>query len=177
MTDWGNTLVQLTWQNHVIHIYDRATLRLLRTVPQPYAGEGWGLTHDGKSLIASDGTPVLHFLDPETLHETRRITVKDRGNPVTHLNELEYIHGQVYANIWYEDRIARIDPATGKVAGWIDLARLLPASDRSGREAVLNGIAYDAAHDRLFVTGKLWPKLFEIRIKPAAPRPVPKKKQ
>ncbi len=110
---------------------------------------------------------VLHFLDPETLHETRKLVVKDRGKPVTELNELEYIHGQIYANVWHTDRIARIDPATGKVVAWIDLSGLLPASQLSDREAVLNGIAYDAGRDRLFVTGKLWPKLFEIKLKPS----------
>jgi len=168
LTEWGSTLVQLTWQNHVVHIYDRGTLRLLRTLPYPY--DGWGLTQDGISLIASDGTATLHFLDPVTVHETRHIVVKDRGKPVILLNELEYIHGQIYANVFHTDRIARIDPKTGKVAGWIDLTGLLPPADRSDREAVLNGIAYDSAHDRLFVTGKLWPKLFEIRLKPAPKR-------
>jgi glutamine cyclotransferase len=162
---WGSTLIQLTWQNHVALVYDRFSFRLLRTVPYP--GEGWGLTQDGKSLILSDGTATLRFLDPITLRELRRVTVKDHGSPVTQLNELEFIHGQIYANIWHSDRIARISPATGKVFGWIDLTGLLPPSQRSSPEAVLNGIAYDPAHDRLFVTGKLWPTLFEIKVLPA----------
>jgi glutamine cyclotransferase len=166
LTEWGNTLVQLTWQDHVVFVYDRTSFHLLRTLPYP--GEGWGLTHDDKSLIVSaDGSATLHFLDPVTLHELRQVTVKDRGKPVTQLNELEFIHGEIYANIWHTDRIARIAPATGRVLGWIDLSGLLPSSAKSSPEAVLNGIAYDAAHDRLFVTGKLWPKIFEIRVIPA----------
>ncbi len=166
LTDWANTLVQLTWQSHVALVYDRATLRLLHTFH--YDGEGWGLTQDGKSLILSDGSATLKFFDPATFREVRSITVKDRGTQVTQLNELEYIHGQIYANIWHSDRIARISPATGQVLGWIDLTGLLPASQRSSGEAVLNGIAYDAAHDRLFVTGKLWPSIFEIKVVAAA---------
>jgi len=164
LTDWGSTLVQLTWESHIGLVYDRFSFRLLRTLPCP--GEGWGLTHDAKSLILSDGTPALRFLDPATFKEVRRLTVTDRGKPVTDLNELEYIDGQVYANIWHSDRIARISPRTGKVLGWIDLNGLLPASERSSPEAVLNGIAWDAQHRRLFVTGKLWPKLFEIEVVP-----------
>jgi glutaminyl-peptide cyclotransferase len=132
----------------------------------PYSGEGWGLTEDGKSLILSDGTATLRFLDPATFHEVRRVVVKDHGKLIDQLNELEYIHGQVYANIWHSDRIARIAPATGKVLGFIDLTGLLPQSQRTDPEAVLNGIAYDPEHDRLFVTGKLWPKLFEIKVIP-----------
>jgi glutamine cyclotransferase len=140
-----------------------------------YNGEGWGLTADAKSLILSDGTDTLRFFDPATFHEVRRVMVKDRGKPVTELNELEYVHGQIYANIWHSDRIARIAPATGKVLGWIDLKGLLPEKERTSPEAVLNGIAYDAGHNRLFVTGKLWPKLFEIEVipKPAKSHPAP----
>jgi glutamine cyclotransferase len=167
-------LIQLTWQNHIALVYDRSTFRFLRTLP--YSGEGWGLTQDGKSLILSDGTATLRFLDPATFHELRRITVKDHGKPVDQLNELEYIHGQVYANIWHSDRIARISPSTGKVLGLIDLTGLLPASERTNPEAVLNGIAYDPEHNRLFVTGKLWPKLFEIKVIPGQSGPNPKKK-
>jgi glutaminyl-peptide cyclotransferase len=169
LTEWGSTLVQLTWQSHVALVYDRATFRFLRTFH--FDGEGWGLTHDAKSLILSDGTATLRFLDPTTFRETRRITVKDHGKPVTQLNELELIHGQVYANIWHSDRIARISPSSGAVLGWIDLSGLLPASQRSNHEAVLNGIAYDSAHDRLFVTGKLWPKIFEIQVVRESRRP------
>jgi glutamine cyclotransferase len=165
LTDWGSTLVQLTWETHIALVYDRFSFHLLRTLPYP--GEGWGLTHDGAHLILSDGTAELRFLDPVTLHEVRRITVKDHGLPVKELNELELVHGEIYANIWHSDRIARIAPATGKVLGWIDLTGLLPQSQRSNPEAVLNGIAWDSVHDRLFVTGKLWPRLFEIKVIPA----------
>jgi glutamine cyclotransferase len=165
LTDWGSTLIQLTWESHIGFVYDRASFRLLRTFR--YDTEGWGLTHDTKSLILSDGTATLRFLDPATYKETRRVTVKDHGEPVANLNELEFIHGQIYANIWHSDRIVRIAPATGAVVGWIDLAGLKPFAVQSNPEAVLNGIAWDAAHDRLFVTGKLWPNLFEIKIVPA----------
>jgi glutamine cyclotransferase len=172
LTNWGSTLIQLTWQNHSILVYDRLTFRLLRTLPNP--NEGWGLTQDGAHLIESaDGSATLHFLDPETMREIRKVKVTDRGAPVTQLNELEFIHGQVYANIWHTDRIARISPETGKVLGWIDLTGLLPKEARSTPEAVLNGIAYDAEHDRLFVTGKLWPKIFEIKLVPAQKAPHP----
>ena len=167
LTNWGSTLIQLTWQSHIALVYDRSTLRFLRTFSYP--GEGWGLTQDGKDLILSDGTASLRFLDPETFKELRRITVKDHGKPVSQLNELEFIHGEIYSNIWYSDRIARISPATGRVLGWIDLTGLYPKADRSSPGAVLNGIAYDSVHDRLFVTGKLWPKLFEIKVIPAPP--------
>lgn len=171
LTDWKNTLVQLTWQSHVALVYDRATFRLLRTFSFPE--EGWGLTHDAKSLILSDGSATLHFFDPETFRETRRINVKDKGKPVTELNELEYIHGEIYANIWHADRIARISPRTGRVIGWINLKGLMPRSQLTDDEAVLNGIAYDAAHNRLFVTGKLWPKIFEITLTPEKAKLVP----
>jgi len=164
LTDWGSTLIQLTWQSHVALVYDRATFRFLRSFH--FDGEGWGLTHDTKSLILSDGSATLRFFDPATFQETRRIAVKDHGKPVMQLNELEFIHGEIYANVWHADRIDRISPATGQVLGWIDLTGLLPAREHSSAEAVLNGIAYDAAHDRLFITGKLWPKIFEIQIVP-----------
>lgn len=174
LTNSGSTLVQLTWQSHVALVYDRATFRFLRSFH--YDGEGWGLTQDGKNLILSDGTATLKFFDPGTFREVRRIIVRDHGAPVTYLNELEYIHGQIYANVWHSDRIARISPANGNVLGWIDLKDLLPASQLSNHEAVLNGIAYDAAHDRLFVTGKLWPKIFEIQVVPEKPHMVPVRK-
>jgi glutamine cyclotransferase len=164
LTDWGSTLVQLTWLSHVGFVYDRFSFRQLRTFT--YNFEGWGLTHDSRNLIESDGSTTLRFLDPSSFKEVRRIEVTDSGNPVQDLNELEYIHGEIYANIWHTDRIARISPATGHVLGWIDLEGLLPANQHPGPEGVLNGIAYDAAHDRLFVTGKLWPLLFEIKIVP-----------
>ena len=162
LTMRGSTLVQLTWQSHIAFIYDRFSFRELDTAK--YTGEGWGLTTDGKALIMSDGTAQLRYLDPQTFRELRRVTVKDHGRPVTYLNELEWVKGEIYANIWYSDRIARISPATGKVLGWIDLAGLLPQNERTDPQAVLNGIAYDAEHDRLFVTGKLWPRLFEIKL-------------
>ena len=162
LSAWGSTLVQLTWTSHVAFVYDRFSFRQLRTMSYPW--EGWGLTSDGKELILSDGTADLHFLDPATFHELRRVMVKDHGKQVQELNELEMVHGEIYANVWHSDKIARISPKTGAVLGWIDLAGLLPANLHSSPEAVLNGIAYDAAHNRLFVTGKLWPRLYEIRI-------------
>ena len=133
-----------------------------------------GSPQDGKNLILSDGTATLRFFDPATFREVRHIVVNDHGTPVTQLNELEYIHGQIYANVWHTDRIARISPATGQVLGWIDLVGLLSPGEVSDPEAVLNGIAYDAAHDRLFVTGKLWPKLFEIKIVPEQQNSLPR---
>lgn len=164
LTNWGSTLIQLTWQAHVAFVYDRFSFRLLRTMKYP--GEGWGLTQDGHALILSDGSAKLRFLDPENMHELRRITVKDHGLPVTQLNELEWVKGEIYANVWHSDKIARISPATGQVLGWIDMSGLSADNERGDPEAVLNGIAYDAAHDRLFVTGKLWPRLFEIKVVP-----------
>jgi glutaminyl-peptide cyclotransferase len=166
LTAWGSTLIQLTWQSHIAFVYDRFSFRLLRTFH--YEGEGWGLTQDGKDLILSDGTATLRFLDPETFREVRRITVRSKGEPVPKLNELEYIRGEIYANIWYSNRIARISPITGEVLGWIDLSGLLGPEGNTNPDAVLNGIAYDAQHDRLFVTGKLWPKIFEIKVVPEA---------
>jgi len=129
-----------------------------------YPGEGWGLTQDGKRIIMSDGSAQLRFWDPETLRETGRVTVTGDGGPVDQLNELEWIKGEVYANVYQTNRIARIDPASGKVTGWIDLTGILGPADRVRPVDVLNGIAYDSGTDRLFVTGKLWPKLFEIRL-------------
>lgn len=156
-------IIQLTWQSQIGYVYDRATFRQLGTFRYP--GEGWGLAYDGRRLIMSDGTDRLRFLDPETFVEVGSVQVRDAGRPVDQLNELEYIGGQVYANVWQTDRIVRIDPATGQVTAVIDLAGLLPAADRqSGQVDVLNGIAYDVAGDRLFVTGKLWPKLYEIGL-------------
>jgi len=163
LTAWRETLVQLTWTAGAAFVYDRASFKLLRT--HQYRGEGWGLTHDGRRLILSDGSPDLRFLDPETFEETGRVTVRDNGSPLEEINELEYVRGEILANVWETDRIARINPASGDVIGWIDLSGLLAAGEVTSHEAVLNGIAYDAARDRLFVTGKLWPKLFEIRVK------------
>lgn len=164
LTNWGSTLIQLTWKSHIAFVYDRFSFRQLGTMKYPW--EGWGLTQDGHSLILSDGTATLYFLDPSTMHERRSIVVKDHGQPVKELNELEWIKGEIWANIWHTDRIARISPATGQVLAWVDLTGLLPEDERRDPEAVLNGIAYDAKHDRLYVTGKLWPKLFEIKVVP-----------
>jgi len=158
----GDSIVQLTWQGGVGFVYDRATFQRARTFT--YTGEGWGLAYDGTRLIMSDGTAFLRFLDPKTLKETGRVQVTDGGRPVQHLNELEVVKGEVYANVWQSDRIARIDPKSGQVRGWIDLKGILDPKDAAGVD-VMNGIAYDAAGDRLFVTGKLWPKLFEIRVR------------
>ncbi|NOT28551.1 MAG: glutaminyl-peptide cyclotransferase [Acidobacteria bacterium] len=129
-----------------------------------YAGEGWGLTHDRRRLILSDGTSTLRFIDPSTFREQGRIAVRDGSRPVEQLNELEYVRDEIFANVWHTDRIARISPASGRVTGWIDLTGLLPKTYQLDSEAVLNGIAYDAERDRLFVTGKLWPRLFEIAL-------------
>ena len=158
----GDTIYELTWQSEIGFLYDRATFQRKGTFS--YRGEGWGLTHDGQSLIMSDGTHRIRYLDPSTLQTTRTISVFDKGAPVDKLNELEYIDGEIYANIWQTDRIVRIEPKSGKILGWIDLTGLLQMQDRLGEEDVLNGIAYDAAGKRLFVTGKMWPKLFEIEI-------------
>jgi glutaminyl-peptide cyclotransferase len=165
LTDWGGNLIELTWLAHRGFVYDRFSMRVVKTFE--YKGEGWGLTHDRQHLIMSDGTPVLRFLDPVTFKVVRTLAVSDGGKPVKELNELEYIHGEIYANVWQTDRIARISPATGEVIGWIDLSGLLGDETRDGN-AVLNGIAYDQKNDRLFVTGKLWPKLFEIKLVPDA---------
>jgi glutamine cyclotransferase len=165
LTEWGSTLIQLTWISHKAFVYDRFSFRLLKTLK--YDGEGWGLTHDLKQLILSDGTPYLRFLDPESFRVIRRLLVTDdRGKPVQNLNELEYIRGEIYANIWQTDEIVRISPQSGKVLGRIDLNGIINKSELHGNGAVLNGIAYDAAEDRLFVTGKLWPRLFEIKVVP-----------
>lgn len=161
ITLYNNRLIQLTWKSRVGFVYDRESFELLREFSYPT--EGWGITHDGQRLIMSDGTPTLYFWNPETFEEIGQVEVYDSEGPVTRLNELEYIQGQVYANVWQTDRIARIDPQSGRVTAWIDLAGLLTPEERQPAD-VLNGIAYDAEGDRLFVTGKLWPKLFEIKL-------------
>jgi glutamine cyclotransferase len=154
---WDGEIIQLTWREHAAFVYNRDTFT--QTGQFSYPTEGWGLTHDGQRLIMSDGTSNLYFRDTRTFSETGRVQVYDGSLPVTRLNELEYIQGQVYANVWLTDRIARIDPLTGQVTAWIDLAGLRPPG-----ADVLNGIAYDAAGDRLFVTGKLWPYLYQIEL-------------
>ena len=162
VTIYGNKIIQLTWQSHIGFVYDKYSFKLLQEFNYP--DEGWGITHDGKHLIMSDGTENLHFLNPETFEEIIQIEVSANDIPVTRINELEYIQGEIYANIWQTERIARIDPLTGQVVGWIDLKGILSPEDHSGTVDVLNGIAYDAKNDRLFVTGKFWPKLFEIEL-------------
>jgi len=162
---WKKSLIQLTYKTEIGFVYDITTMKRLRSFN--YTGEGWALTHDGTRIIMSDGSSSLRFLDPETLKETGRLPVKDAGKPVLELNELEFVKGEILANVWKTERIARISPKTGQVLGWVDLSGLLDPRDATGVD-VMNGIAYDAAGDRLFVTGKLWPKLFEIRIVPPA---------
>ena len=162
ITVFGDRIFQLTWQAGRAFVYDKASFDLLQEFA--YRTEGWGLTHDGRRLIMSDGTATLYFLHPDTFAETARLTVRDHRGPVIRLNELEYARGEILANVWKTDRIARIDPQTGHVTGWIDLAGLLQPSDRRQPVDVLNGIAYDTLTDRLFVTGKWWPRLFEIDL-------------
>jgi glutamine cyclotransferase len=164
-TDWGDEIVSLTWQHGIGYRWDRATLKQKGTFR--YSGEGWGITHDGKSLILSDGTPTLRFLDPVTFKEQRRLPVTADGRPVAQLNELEWVNGEILANVWQSSRIARIDPATGIVKAWVDLTELERAAGGDRIDNVLNGIAYDSKQKRLFVTGKRWPKIFEIKLKPA----------
>jgi glutaminyl-peptide cyclotransferase len=159
---WGEELVQLTWTNRIGFVYALADLRPLKMFR--LAGEGWGLTHDGSHLILSDGSAELTFLDPHNYTEVRRLPVHDRGQPVRQLNELEYIKGQIWANVWMTDRIAIISPQDGRVTAWLDLTGLLPGAERQPATAELNGIAYDAQNDRIFVTGKYWPRVFEIAL-------------
>jgi glutamine cyclotransferase len=166
IVDWKNRLYELTWTDEVGFVYDIDTFEKVGEFS--YKGEGWALTRDDKRLMMSDGTSFIRFLDPETLKEIGRIEVTDHGVPVRNLNELEYVKGELLANVWQTTRIARINPATGEVIAWVELAGLLKEAGVSGRQDdVLNGVAYDAAKDRLFVTGKLWPKLFEIKLTPA----------
>ena len=169
VTIWNDTLLQLTWKSRIGFVYDKESFLLLREFAYPT--EGWGITHDGKHLIMSDGTSALYFLNPDTFEEIGQIEVRDKGVPIINLNELEYIQGEIYANVWRTNHIARISPETGQVVGWIDLKGLLSEEDLKGllseenrSEDVLNGIAYDAKQDRIFVTGKCWPKLFEIKL-------------
>jgi glutamine cyclotransferase len=154
---------QLTWQHQEGFIYDAGSFE--KTGTFSYQGEGWGLANDGQSLLLSDGTNRIRFLDPHNFQVRKTIAVYDQRTPIARINELEFVAGEIYANIWTEDRIARIDAQTGKVIGWIQLSGLISPSELHDQEAVLNGIAYDDLHGRLFVTGKLWPKLFEIRLK------------
>lgn len=163
MTILNGKIYQLTWQQHKGFIYDLKDFKLEREFP--YEGEGWGLTNDGHSLILSDGTNQLRFIDPATFRVLKTVSVLNDNQPLTEINELEYIHGEIYANVWKTDKIVRIDPQTGRILAWIDLTGLRPNETLSNGENVLNGIAYDEANDRLYVTGKRWPTLYEIRLK------------
>ena len=164
LAELNGKLYQLTWQEHRAFVYDLKTFQLEREMP--YDGEGWGLTTDGKLLIMSDGTAQIRFIDPVDFSVKRSITVLDEGRPVRLLNELELVKGEIFANIWGQSSVVRIDPATGTVLGRIDFTGLLKFEDYAAGTDVLNGIAYDAVKDRLFVTGKRWPKLFEVKLKP-----------
>lgn len=164
ITVFDGKIFQLTWQNRLGIIYDQKTFESLSTFR--YTGEGWGLTHDGKRLILSDGTSTIRFLDPKSFEVVKRIKVKAGNSLIDQLNELEFRKGEILANVWHTNRIARISPDSGEVLGWIDLTGLYPERQRQSREDVLNGIAYDEANDRLLVTGKNWPKIYEIEIVP-----------
>src|ERR1700704_142237 len=159
-----NEVMQLTWQSQTGFVYNVKDFRLLRRFS--YSGEGWGLTTDGHQIFMSDGTSAIRVLDPNTLAEKRRFTVHDGNTPIDRLNELEFVDGEIFANVWQTNRIARISPQTGKVVGWIDLTGLLSPIYRLQSGGGRNGTAYDAQHRRLFVTGKLWPNVFEIRVIP-----------
>jgi len=163
LTLFGGKIYQLTWKGEKGFVYDPQTFQ--KTGEFTYTGEGWGLTHDADSLILSDGTNRIRFLDPATYKVKRTISVLDGDRPLEEINELEYVRGEILANVWHDDRIARIDPQTGRINGWVDMSGLLKPGEVTDEEAVLNGIAYDEQGDRLFVTGKLWPKIFEVRLK------------
>jgi glutamine cyclotransferase len=162
IVDWGPNIYEWTWTSHVCFVYDRFSLRPVKQFT--YTGEGWGMTRTTKELITSDGTATLRFRDPNTFRETRHILVKDGSKLINQLNELEFIKGEIYANVWHSDMIARISPQDGHVIAWIDLTGLLPSNQKINAESVLNGIAYDPQRDRLFVTGKQWPTVFEIKV-------------
>lgn len=165
ITMWNDTIIQLTWQNQIGFVYiELDTFQLVDSFS--YSTEGWGLTHDDTCLIMSDGTPRLHYLDPQTYVEVGYVDVHAEGAPVTYLNELEYIQGKIYANVWYSDSIAVIEPETGDVTAWLNLSGILTDQHLCFQPNVLNGIAYDHQNVRLFVTGKLWPTLFEIEVDP-----------
>ncbi|HKP71339.1 MAG TPA: glutaminyl-peptide cyclotransferase [Pyrinomonadaceae bacterium] len=159
----GDRLVQLTWTTQRGFVYDRDSFKLLREFK--YDTEGWGITYDGKNLVMSDGTSTLTYLDPETFQPVRRVNVTWNGRPQDQLNELEYIEGEIWSNVWQTNYILRIDPETGRVKSFLDLKNLLAPQLRTGSEDVLNGIAYDPQTKRIFVSGKLWPRIFEIRVK------------
>lgn len=162
IVNWGPNIYQWTWKSNICFVYDRFSLRPMKQFR--YTGEGWGMTRTAREIITSDGSAILRFRDPTTFKETHHILVKDGTRVIDELNELEFIKGEIYANIWHSDVIARIDPKNGQVIAWIDLSGLLPREQMVNAESVLNGIAYDAKKDRLFVTGKQWPTVFEIKI-------------
>ena len=162
IVDWGPNVYQWTWKSQICFVYDRFSLRTVKQLN--YSGEGWGMTRTAKEIITSDGTATLRFRDPNSFKETHHILVKDGNTVIDELNELEFIKGEIYANVWHSNRIARINPHDGHVIAWIDLTGLLPDDQKINEESVLNGIAYDAKRDRLFVTGKQWPKVFEIKV-------------
>jgi glutaminyl-peptide cyclotransferase len=164
ITVMARRIIQVTWQSETGFVYDTITMKVTSTFK--YSGEGWGLTNDGETIYLSDGTPSIRCLDPETFKVKRIITVRDGSEPVKLVNELEWVKGRIYANVWHSNRMAIIDSDSGAVTAWVDLSGLVPR-DLDNPEAVLNGIAYDAVGDRLFVTGKLWPQLFEIRLEQA----------
>jgi glutamine cyclotransferase len=164
IVNWGADIISLTWQDGIGFRWRRSDLGQAGSFHYP--GEGWALTQNGRDIIMSDGTPQLRFLDPATMAERRRITVTDQNHPVSHLNELEWVKGEIFANIWLTSRIARIDPSSGRVTGWIELAPLVAENMKGDEDSVLNGIAYDSARGRLFVTGKNWPHLYEIMLVP-----------
>lgn len=164
LAEWSNRLFQLTWREGLMLIYDADTLETIGSYP--WEGEGWGLAVWSNRLVASDGTARLRFHDPETMAYLGEVWVTENGRPIRFLNELETVGGELWANIWREDRVARIDPATGEVRGWLDFSALIPANLRRSQEAVLNGIAFDAETGRLYITGKNWPVLYEIRLAP-----------
>lgn len=164
ITFYKGQLLQLTWQSQTGFIYRAKDLQLLGKFT--YRGEGWGLTSDNSRIFFSDGSDAIRVWDGNTLQERSRLIVRDAGRPVLNLNELEWVEGEIFANVWQTDRIARISPLDGRVLGWIDLSAILPKAERASDTDVLNGIAYDAEKKRLFVTGKLWPKIYEIQIRP-----------
>jgi len=177
ITFYKNEIVQLTWLSEKGFVYAADDFRLLRQFS--YQGEGWGLAANDRSneIFMSDGTAEIRVLDGGTLTEKRRFTVRDGAKPIDQLNELEYVEGEIFANVWQSDRIARISPQTGQVLGWIDLTGLLGPMYRREGGAVLNGIAYDPIHKRLFVTGKLWPTVFEIRLLSAGRKPAARRQR
>jgi glutaminyl-peptide cyclotransferase len=159
----GDELIQLTWRTQLGFVYDRKTFKQKRTFP--YKTEGWGIAYDGSSrLVMSDGSDTLTFLDPKTLAPIKTLRVLDAGKAIGNLNELEWIEGEIWANVWTTDRIARISPNTGEVNAWIDLSSLYPRAQRDPGADVLNGIAYDASARRIYITGKKWPRLYQISV-------------